>query len=496
MSDNTRSATTAPLRGTLTTAKIVFLVVAAAGPMAAVVGTVPLAFAIGDGAGVPAAFAFAGLTLLCFSVGYAAMSRHVVNTGGFYTYVARGLGRPPAVAGGLVAVLSYNAASIGLVGAFGYFAHLIAGQHGLDLPWQLWAAAGAAAMAFLGYRQIDISVRTLAVLMVCEVGILVLLDGAILIHRGAAAFPAASFTPHTVFTGGFGVALMFASISFIGFESAAQYGEEARDPRRSVPLATYISVVLIALFYTATSWTAVGEVGAGRIRDAAQTQLGELFFGLGQDRLGTAAVDGMQVLLCTSLFAAMLALHNAASRYMYVLGRERLLPPALGAVHPRYGSPHRASLAQTALAAVVVTAFAAAGLDPYTSLSTTMVALGTLGIVLLQAAAALSVLGFFRTCADRHWWRTGLAPLLGFAGLVVTVVLLVRKFPLVTGTGSAWVNNLPWLIAAVAAGGCGYGMWLRSARPQRYGALAGAQAEAIGPEPVGVAVDDSRAVRP
>jgi len=76
------------LSGGLTTPRIVFLVVAAAAPMAAMVGTVPLAFAIGDGAGTPAVFVFAGLTLLCFSVGYAAMSRRVVNTGAFYTYIA------------------------------------------------------------------------------------------------------------------------------------------------------------------------------------------------------------------------------------------------------------------------------------------------------------------------------------------------------------------------------------------------------------------------
>ncbi|HWF56250.1 MAG TPA: hypothetical protein VG223_16545, partial [Solirubrobacteraceae bacterium] len=103
-----RSASGA-LFGELTTPRIVFLVVAAAAPMAAMVGTVPLAFAIGDGAATPAIFVFAGLVLLCFSVGYAAMSRRVVNTGAFYTYIARGLGKPPAVGGALVAVIAYNA---------------------------------------------------------------------------------------------------------------------------------------------------------------------------------------------------------------------------------------------------------------------------------------------------------------------------------------------------------------------------------------------------
>ena len=127
--------------GRSNTPKIVLLVIAAAAPLAAVVGTVPLAFALGNGAGVPGMFVFAGLVLLAFSVGYAAMSRRIVNAGGFYTYISLGLGRPLAVGGGLVAFIAYNAATIGLLGAFGYFAQLTAAQHGLNLPWEVWAAA-------------------------------------------------------------------------------------------------------------------------------------------------------------------------------------------------------------------------------------------------------------------------------------------------------------------------------------------------------------------
>jgi len=78
------------LRPTLSSRRVVFLVVAAAAPMAAMVGNLPLALYLGDGAGTPGAFLLATLVLLCFAVGYAAMGQRVVNTGAFYTYVARG----------------------------------------------------------------------------------------------------------------------------------------------------------------------------------------------------------------------------------------------------------------------------------------------------------------------------------------------------------------------------------------------------------------------
>jgi amino acid transporter len=460
------------LRRALTTPKIVFLVVAAAAPAAAMVGTVPLAFALGDGPAVPAAFAFAGLTLLCFSVGYAAMSRWVVNTGGFYTYLARGLGRPPAVGGAFVAVISYAAVTIGLIGAFAYFTGLLAAGFGLNLPWQVWAGVGIAVLAFMGYREIELNARVLAVLMLAEVAILLVLDLAIVARRGGAALPAQSFSPHGFFAPGLGVALMFAFMSFIGFESAALYGEEARAPRRSVPLATYASVLLIGLFYTFTSWTAVGGVGPDRVVDTAQHDLGNLFFNLSSEYVNPAATQVMQVLVCTSLFAATLALHNATSRYLFALGRERVLPGALSGVHRGHGTPHRASLTMTVLTVVVVGAFALAGLDPYVNLATSMVGLGTLGIVALQAAAAASVIGFFRRHPDRHWWRTLLAPLLGLAGLVAAVVLLVANFALVTGTHNPAVTLLPWLLVLATVGGTGYGLWLRHSRPARYAALA------------------------
>jgi amino acid transporter len=472
MADATLAAHDQRLRRTLSTPKIVFLIVAAAAPLAAMVGTVPLAFAIGDGPGVPAMFAFAGVTLLCFTVGYAAMSGQIVNAGGFYTYIARGLGRPPAVGGGLIAVIAYNTATIGLAGAFAYFTQLVAASHGLHLRWEIWAAAVVAVVAVFGYRQIDISARVLSVLMLGEVGVLAVLDLAVLIRHGGAALPATSFAPHTVFGAGIGVSMMFAFMSFIGFESAALYGEEARNPKRSVALATYIAVILVATFYAFTSWVAVGAVGAGQVRDVAGKQLGDLFFGLSDDYLDGAATTTMQILLCTSLFAATLALHNAANRYMFVLGRERVLPRWLDAVHRRNHAPHRASLVQTGLTVVVIAAFAAAGLDPYVNLATSMLGIGTLGIIVLQAAAALSVLGFYRGRRDRHWWRTGLGPLLGFAGLTAAAVLLVRNFAVVTGTKSVVVTSLPWSLPTAMVGGVAYAYWMRSARPRRYAALA------------------------
>ncbi|MEU9670762.1 hypothetical protein AB0E25_35350 [Streptomyces bobili] len=80
------------------------------------------------------------------------------------------------------------------------------------------------------------------------------------------------------------------------------------------------------------------------------------------------------------------------------------LPPWRRCI-PGTASPYRAGLAQTALSAVAVAGFALAGRDPCTGMSTTILGLGTLGIVALQAVAALSALGIARRPGWGSPWR-------------------------------------------------------------------------------------------
>jgi amino acid transporter len=458
----------------LSTPRIVFLVVAAAAPLAAMVGNVPLALKLGNGPGLPGAFVLATGVLFCFAVGYAAMSRKVVNTGAFYTYVARGLGKPPAVSAAFVAVLSYNALAAGLVGAFGYFGALVldgAGVHGV--PWYAVAAVGWAVTAVLGYRSVDVSARVLAVLMVAEISILLVLDLGVLHAKGTAGLPTTVFAPSTVFSGALGLALMFAFASFIGFESAALYGEESHDPQRTIPRATYASVLLIGTFYTFTTWCIVGGGGVAEAQSRHKDDLGTLVLDLNGRFVGQWAHDLMAVFFVTSVLASLLAIHNAASRYMFALGREHVLPSALGRFHPRRYSPYVASMTQSGVNAVIVTAFAVAGLDPYLSLAASMVGISTLGIVLLQAAAAIAIVAFFRRRHEGDLWRTVVAPLIGAAGLIVAATLLMVNYSTLTGTRSWAVNGLPVLLVLVAAGGMVFALWLRRARPAVYRELAG-----------------------
>ncbi|MEV8096778.1 APC family permease [Kitasatospora sp. NPDC085879] len=475
------------LRGELSTPKVAALSLSAAAPLVAIAGTVPLSIAIGDGAGVPGTYFLATLTLLCFAVGYAAISRRIFSSGGFYTYILKSLGRPPAAAAGVLALIAYNALVIALAGGIGYFTQLVIRML-LDRnpPWWPLSFLFIAVMAVMGYRKIELSGRVLAVLMALEISILVILDTAIVITEGASAFPAAALAPHTVFSGAPGVALMFAFGSFCGFEAIAVYARETRNPERSIPRATYASVLTIGVFFCLTSWIAVGALGVDNARAAAEEKQGLLFPGLARNYLGTTMMSVFDVLIITSAFACLLAAHNAASRYLYTLGREGLMPSAVGRTHPSHHSPHTASLAQSTLCVAVVAAYALADLDPYRNLTTTMSGVSTLGIVLLEALVSGAVVTYFWKDPARHWWRTVAAPSLGCAGLLAATVLIWLNFDTLAGTESALVNSFPWLVVTLALAAAGWTLLLRLRNPAsyaRFGSTVDDQEDAAPPPP-------------
>ncbi len=130
------TAGTALRKGRLGVAGVVFFVVAAAAPLVGMTGAVPVAIVLGNGAAVPGAYVAVGITLLLFSVGYAAMSHRVTNTGAFFAYVGRGLGIGPGVGSAFVSLVAYLAVQLAIFGFFGAVASAeLADKISIDWPW-------------------------------------------------------------------------------------------------------------------------------------------------------------------------------------------------------------------------------------------------------------------------------------------------------------------------------------------------------------------------
>jgi amino acid transporter len=449
-SDQPASARLAP--DTVGVAHIVYLVLGAAAPMAAIVGAMPVAVAIGDGKGFTGAYVLAGVVLLLFSVGYSAMSRHVTDAGAFYSYAARGLGRATGSATGYIALVAYNAMAIALSAAFAFFAHSsFRDVLHLDLTWQTWWAIGTGVAALLSYRRIGLTAHVLGIALICEILVLVVFDVAVLTDKGPGAFSLSVFSPTAVLSGAAGIGILYAFTSFVGFEAAAIYGEEARDPERTIARATYVSLAIVGVFYTVTTWAAISAYGTEHARTAARISPSSFVFHINQLEVGTFATKAMEVLVVTSLFAGFLAFHQGAARYFFAMSRDGLTFRWLGRTHRSRGTPHIAQMAQLAIVALVVGVLAILGRDPYLQIAAPTLALGTIGIIVLQAAASVSITAFFRRRRDPRIWSTFVAPLLSSVGLIASAVLGVTDFGTLVGSRSSIIGALPWLYVVAAA---------------------------------------------
>ncbi|MFF8999402.1 APC family permease [Streptomyces achromogenes] len=455
---------------------VVFMAVATAAPITAMTGNLPIAVGFGNGTGAPAGYLFATLVLAVFSVGYVAMARRITAAGAFYGYISHGLGRIAGMASGMLAVLAYVVFEASIVGVFSYFARTtVRDQLGADLPWAGYAAAMLLVTAVLSYFDINLTAKALGVLLVAEIAVLFAVATAVLLRGGGPdGIPVAPVNPKNAFTGASaGLGLFFAFWSWVGFESTAMYGEESRDPKRVIPRATLISVIGVGLFYIYVSWMTIAGNGLdGAVRVSAGASPLDLFFDPARGFLGGWAVDAFQWLLITGSFACGMAFHQCAARYLYAIGREGFLHPALGRTHPRHGSPYLASFTQSVVAVVIVGAFWATGQDPYIHLYTLLAILGTMAILIVQTLCSFAVIGYFRRNhpEDRHWFRTLTAPLLGGLGMTAVVVLLVVNMDTAAGTaaGSLFFEAIPWIVGLVFFGGLGLGLYLRARRPERY----------------------------
>jgi len=452
---------------------IVFFVVAAAAPLTAVVGASPAAFAFGNGAGVPGAFVLAGLLYLVFSVGFTAMSRYVGGAGAFYTYIARGIGKPAGVGGAMMAIVTYNAVQIAIYALFGVFVGGAIAPLGIDLPWWTYAFAAIVIVTLCGQRNIAFSGHILGVCMIAEIAILLLLDlGIVLSGGGPEGMGMTSFSPATVFAPGLGVALVFVIGSFIGFEATAIFAEEAENPARTIPRATYVAVLLITGFYAFSTWAIVQFYGAAQVSATAQAGLDTFFFKASENVLGAWSVQVMNILLITSLFACVLSFHNTINRYFFALGREGIVARALGKIHAKHGSPYVAGFAQSAIAAVVLLGFVLGGQDPYAVVFSWMSALAVIGIVAVQALVCIAIILFFRkTKTGLGVWKTTIAPAVSFLGLLGSLGLVIANLSLLSGTESLIVAAFPYLMALVGFLGAAFAMWLKSSKPVLYASL-------------------------
>jgi amino acid transporter len=446
---------TALRAGSIGVLGILFFVLSAQAPLTGIVGASPLAAALGNGAGAPGAYLIVGIVIVVFAVGFVAMSRRIQANGAFYAYINAAFGRRIGAGAAWLALLAYNTVQAAMYGLYGaVFSGLLASM-GLEVPWWLLALATMAGVQVLGSLNIELGARVLALLVGLEVAVLLLFGFTVLFRGGGpeGLDLAASFSPAAIGAGAPGVAIMFAVASMFGFESTAIYSAEAKDPHRTVARATYLSVGVIAVFFSFISWMLVSYYGPSQVMDAAGAALESgdaTVFVLGPmvELFGPWAGVVTGVLLVTSLLAGIIAFHNGINRYLHSLALNGSMPAAVARTN-RHRAPAVAAWIQTGAAVVLVAPFALLGLDPVLSLFSWFSGLAVAALLVLYILCSVAVVGFFRReRITGQPWQTLAAP--AFAALLLAWILflVVSNFTALIG-GST--ETAVALLAAVPA---------------------------------------------
>jgi amino acid transporter len=478
--------------GALGLPSVLFCIVTGAAPLAAMVFNVPIAV-LGGGYAAPAAFLVATVALTVFSVGYTEMSRRVTSTGGFYTFITRGLGGVAGVGSGVLIAACYIVFSAAVTGAFGYFASTsIDSWTGLNLPAWLYMLVALGLMTTFAYFHIELTAKVLGVALVAEVLALIALSIGILAHGGGPdGLPLGPLNPASIFNNGAavkvfgagaaGVALFGAFWSWVGFEMAPNYAEESRDPARIAKTATYGSVIGLGVFYTFISYVFVTGWGTNGVAQGVKQQydgaITSAFYPLSDHYVGGYLTSVLQLLVITSSFACAMAFYNTGARYLFSLAREGVLPQRLAHTSVRSKVPVPAAMTVTALVFLYLGAFTV--YDSSTEAALVKIAtwsplLGVLGILAVQGLSSAAIIRFFWTeeRGHAHWFKTLVAPVIGGLAMAGACYLLIaNRGELASARSAIYIRAIPWVILAVFLIGLAIGFQLRARRPEQFARL-------------------------
>jgi amino acid transporter len=482
-------------RNALGLPQVLFCIVTGAAPIAAMLFNDPWAV-FGGGWAAPSAFIIATIGFTVFSVGYIAMARRVTAAGGFYSFASHGFGQTIGMGVALRIAACYLIFSAGVTGVTAYFANTTINDWiGVDIPVWVFEFGTLAAMVMFAFFHIELTAKILGVFLLLELvalltfGICVLLqplDGyvwsALLpwnFFDGDANGATKAFGAGTV-----GVGIFGAFWSWIGFEMAPNYAEESKDPKRIMSPATYISVVGLGVLYTFICWMLVVSWGKNGITGGVNAQfsgdIASVFYPQ-TDRvfpidLGSASLltRAFQLTIVTGSFACQLAFFNTATRYLFSMGREGVLPRQVGRTHPTHKSPHVAAFIVGGLAALIIAGFLlynSSTLGALLVLGTWAPMMGNIGILAIMGLVSLAIIRYFATTAkgELDVLSAVVAPLVA-AGIMfgATWLLIDNRNTLSGGAGIPFVEYMwvPPLVVFII--GMALAQFYRSRDRSRY----------------------------
>jgi len=381
---------------------------------------------------VPLVYVIALVAALPTALSYAFVSRELPSAGSAYTWLWAATSKSVGVWLGLVLAFYYLIAVIIQPLMFGLFfndALQLLGWHGPGYgTWLTGVMVATLITGLITYGGIKASARTSVALLVIETAVVAALAVCTLyFYKGQRhALDWTAFDPRCSLNGHRGIfeSLIIGTLTFIGYDVICTVAEEAKAPRKLIPIATLLALLGPGLFAILASWALVSAVPYADILPALASQQTPIT----PIAEGTWGPAGSVVVIITGLTSSLgvyIAATVGCSRILYAMGRDRTLPAWLGRLHPRFQVPWNA---QHIIYVVTLAAAAFFGqwvgpLDAYIWWGSAIVLLGLTTYLMVNAA---NFLFFARFRRDRfNWFANAFIPLVG---LVLNAAILYQSF--------------------------------------------------------------------
>lgn len=334
-------------------------------------------------------------------------ARRYTHAGVMYEYVGRSLGPTAGIATAGFYYLAYIilGGPTMLIGA-GVLGHDLFNSYlHRNVPFWLISLGVLVIVALLNIRGVDLSVRAQLTIFAFSVIPYIIIAVTVIAKGGATGNTVSVFDPTAPTAGQFLPTFMFCALLFVGVESAASLGEEAKDARRSVPRAVIATIVIVAAFCLLMQYA--GTIGFG-LPDVATKWAADP---LGLSTLGTMYVGSWiapfaQLGLILDMIAVAIGFMVASSRGLFALARGGLLPSRVGRL-TRWQTPIVGigifSVVSVICVAIVALLSAKSGMDPYTGFSIG----ATLGGLLVMTAYLVLIVAAAALLIKRAWGPAG-----------------------------------------------------------------------------------------
>ncbi len=374
--------------------------------------------AAATGSAIPLAFILGGLGIFFVGISFVELAHHIPGEGSAYAYNSKAFGERIGFLSGWALTLTYIAFTVGCVSIFSNFADVFLKHFDISIPIPVYIVIALVAGWWLSHKGIEFSTRFALILELISVAALAILALIIIFSGGNNGNSVKPFTLSGTPLSGLGTGMVFALLSFAGFEGAATVAPQAKKPKKAITVAILGTVIFAVIFYVIVSYAQVIGFGTKNIAKLANSSAPLNY--LATRYVGSYMAVFIDFASCTSFFACYLGAMNAAAFMMKALADNGYLTSWFSVDRSLVATPKHAldTVSVIALVAYIIFGLRVGPTNFYNYCGT----LGTLSLLLVYVMVNIGAIKFFVHHREYFsFWKHLFSPIMGTCVLIYPI---------------------------------------------------------------------------